>query len=314
MKPIRSSRATKGEWHPLVICLGVVSLSLLGLVSTAVSTAAQTSKGNRILTIRINDSPEGARVAILADLALNDYEAYRRGDRFFVKIPNAELVASQLASQGAGFDEVQVHKSGDNVIISFKLQPGATARVDQRQNQLDVVFSVLQRPLGSNVAIAAGQPSATENLWSQNRERRTTEASSIAVAPSPTGLGETLPPVNVHSSRAGVVSLGERSSQGIVLQGRDGAIPNSTSPANGSPVVSSVIEGSTPVGTSQYPQVSTSDASAPGSTSPGPSQSRSFLPADERLVNAQRWLTQHWRVVALVGTVVVIALRILLLL
>jgi hypothetical protein len=298
MKLARSlSEAAKGEGRPLAICLVVVSLSWFGFVYAA----AQTSKGNKILTIRVNDSPEGARVAVLADLALNDYEAYRRGDRFFVKIPNAELVASQPYSQGVGFDEVQVHKSGDNVIISFKLQPGATARVEQRQNRLDIVFSALQRPQGSNVAVA-GQASSTESVWSQNRERRATEASLIPVAATTGGLEETLP----TESRVGVVSPGGQSLPGPVPPGTTGA------PANGAPVVSSVIEGSTPAGTSQYPQVSTFDGSVPGSTTPGSNQSRSFLPADERLVNAQRWLTQHWRVVALGGTVVVIALLILL--
>ena len=34
---------------------------------------------------------------------------------------------------------------GDSQIVSFKLQPGATARVDQRGNQLDVVFSAANR-------------------------------------------------------------------------------------------------------------------------------------------------------------------------
>src|SRR5215813_1523416 len=119
MKLARSKRKTaKGEWRSLAITLTVISLMELGLGSAS----AQTSKGTRILTIRVNDSPQGARVTVLADLALNDYEAYRRGDLFFVKIPNAEVVASQPYSQGSGFDEVQVHRNVDSVIVSFRLQ------------------------------------------------------------------------------------------------------------------------------------------------------------------------------------------------
>jgi len=36
-------------------------------------------------------------VTIVSDSALNDYEAFRRGDRFYVKIPQAEFAFSQTA-------------------------------------------------------------------------------------------------------------------------------------------------------------------------------------------------------------------------
>jgi hypothetical protein len=92
--------------------------------------------------MRANDAPEGSRVTVVADLALNDYEAFRRGDLFHIKLPSADF-AAQSGVHGKGFENVQVQKSGDGVILSFKLQPGTTARVDQRFNRLDVVFTAV---------------------------------------------------------------------------------------------------------------------------------------------------------------------------
>jgi hypothetical protein len=306
------SQATKSEWRLVAVGLVVVSLAWFGLVSTA----AQTSKGKRILTIRINDSPEGSRVTALADLALNDYEAYRRGDRFFVKIPSAELVTNQPYSHGNGFDDIHVQKSGDSLIISFKLQPGATARVDQRLNRLDVVFSALSRPVGSNVA-SSTQPSFPENNGLQNRERRTTDpARSLPPnSPSTNGLADkTAIAANLRQgSKTGEVSFGEQTSPGSATQGTNANIPGTASPSNGSPVLSSTTEGSTQVGTSQSPQVQTSDGSDQGSTKPGSSQSRSYLPATQSLVATRHWMTLHWRwVVALVAALIVVVLLVML--
>src|ERR1700738_1426897 len=49
--------------------------------------------GNRphVATLRSTDSPEGSRVALSSDQSLNDYEAYRRGDRFYIKIPASDV-------------------------------------------------------------------------------------------------------------------------------------------------------------------------------------------------------------------------------
>src|ERR1041385_4896255 len=49
------------------------------------------SKRSKITTLRASDSAEGSRVAVTADQSLNEYEAYRRGDRFYVKIPPTDV-------------------------------------------------------------------------------------------------------------------------------------------------------------------------------------------------------------------------------
>jgi hypothetical protein len=112
--------------------------------------AAQSKNQKRIFSLQIGEASEGARVTVVSDSALNDYEAFRRGDRFYVRIPSADFVAGKPGFRGDGFEDVQVQKVGDSVVVSFKLQPGATARVDQRANHLDVIFSSPNRMARSN--------------------------------------------------------------------------------------------------------------------------------------------------------------------
>jgi len=112
--------------------------------------AAQSRNQKRVTSIHVGAVSEGSRVTLVSDLALNDYEAFRRGDRFYVRIPLADFAAGQPHFRADGFEDVQVQKVGDSVVVSFKLQPGATARVDQRSNRLDVIFSAPNRMARSN--------------------------------------------------------------------------------------------------------------------------------------------------------------------
>ena len=95
----------------------------------------------KVTTLRASDSSEGSRVAVTADQSLNEYEAYRRGDRFYVKIPPADVPRAE-AVRGRAFSDVKVQREGDSTIVSFRLQPGATARVEPYGNKLDVVFTM----------------------------------------------------------------------------------------------------------------------------------------------------------------------------
>lgn len=108
---------------------------------SAQTNSSNSGKRQHVATLRSSDSPEGSRVALSSDQSLNDYEAYRRGDHFYVKIPAAEVPRTE-ALRGRGFADVTAQRSGDSTVVSFRLQPGATARVEQRSNRLDVVFTV----------------------------------------------------------------------------------------------------------------------------------------------------------------------------
>jgi hypothetical protein len=143
----------------------VIVLAFLMLVNFAIgSSLAQKNSQKRITSVQLGELAEGSRVTVFSDSALNDYEAFRRGDRFYVRIPLADFAASQPNFRGDGFDDVQVQRSGDSILISFKLQLGANARVDQRSNRLDVIFSA-----PNSAASKVGRSSSTNQL-----ARRTT--------------------------------------------------------------------------------------------------------------------------------------------
>ena len=96
----------------------------------------------RITSVWTATGADGSRVILASDRQLNDYEAYTRGDRFYVKIPQADLPTTAGSLLGRGFDDVQIHRVGDGLLLSFRLQPGTTARVEQKLNRLEVVFSI----------------------------------------------------------------------------------------------------------------------------------------------------------------------------
>lgn len=123
-------------------------ICLLAFAITPVS--AQFPAQKRITGLQLGEAAEGSRVTIVSDSTLSDYEAFRRGNWFYVKIPLAEFRSFPPRCCGNGFENVQVQRVGDSLIVSFKLQPGASARVDQRSNRLDVIFSSPNRGLRSS--------------------------------------------------------------------------------------------------------------------------------------------------------------------
>ncbi len=119
---------------------------------------AQVRNQRRVTGLQLGGAAEGSRVTVVSDTALSDYEAFRRGDRFYVKIPLADFASSVPRLRADGFEDVQVQKAGEGLVVSFKLQPGASARVDQRANKLDVVFSAPNRSPYSNATTGSTTP------------------------------------------------------------------------------------------------------------------------------------------------------------
>jgi hypothetical protein len=181
---------------------------------------AQVTTVKRITSFQLGDATEGARVTVVSDSALNDYEAFRRGDRFYVKIPVARSVPAQPRFRGDGFDDVQVQQAGDGLVVSFKLQPGASAHVNQRSNRLDVIFSAPNRIARNNSLM--------------NRE---TSDETSAMGPADTSAIGPLPPNSPFAARRGSVAKAGNSGSNVI---NDPAKAN-TAQANSSapmPVVS----------------------------------------------------------------------------
>jgi len=137
----------------------------------AQSNSNKAGRRQHVTTLRSSDSPEGSRVAINSDQSLSDYEAYRRGDRFYVRLPAADVPRAE-ATRGRGFADVKVQRGLDSTVISFRLQPGATAHVEQRSNKLDVVFSApgtARVPVtGSNSAKIPARPVSSPSPAARN--------------------------------------------------------------------------------------------------------------------------------------------------
>ena len=170
MPPQDMTREVQSSRRPATLaaigCAAVVLFAAANIATQSRILKPQTSgntnsasKRQRIATLRASDSADGSRVALSADQSLNDYEAYRRGDRFYVKIPPADVPRAEIV-RGRAFGDVKVQRGTDGTVVSFRLQPGATARVEQRGNKLDVVFKM---PGGSSAATNNNREVARNN-------------------------------------------------------------------------------------------------------------------------------------------------------
>ena len=99
----------------------VIALTLSLPISLALMPAAAQSRTKHITSIWTATAADGARVHVISDSPVSDYEAYKRADRFYVKIPKADLPTARGSLLGRGFDDVQIQRYGDGIILSFHL-------------------------------------------------------------------------------------------------------------------------------------------------------------------------------------------------
>jgi hypothetical protein len=99
----------------------------------------------RILMLRRNEAQDGARFTLMSDAPLNDYKSFAEGERVCVMIPQAAFVSPRSDASGRGFADMRIEQRDDDVMFSFRLQPGATVAVNQNFNRLDVVFITNER-------------------------------------------------------------------------------------------------------------------------------------------------------------------------
>src|SRR5580765_679908 len=160
-----------------VLRCGVVFLIAASVIAQSritrppAQTNTNSKKRTHVATLRSSDSSEGSRVAISSDQSLTNYEAYRRGDRFYVKIPAADVPRAE-AVRGRGFADVKAQRSGTSTTLAFRLQPGSTAHVQQNGNRLDVVIAVA----GNNTPGSFSRPRNFQ--WSDTSGVRPANASS----------------------------------------------------------------------------------------------------------------------------------------
>jgi len=157
-------------------------------VPSATSTIVQRPQRKRLAPLRSSETLEGSRVMIISDARLNDYSAYVSGGRYYVVIPEADGPRTLGNTYGRGFEDAQVQTRGSDVILSFRLQKGTTARVSQKFHTLVVIFVV---PVGSVISA-----NATEDTAKAGTETSTSSHTSMGeqrgMYPGP-GAGGSLP-------------------------------------------------------------------------------------------------------------------------
>jgi HEAT repeats len=160
-----------------------------GAANANTQTAQAKPQKKNITPLRSGDTSEGSRITITSDAPLNDYSAYRSGDRYYVVIPEANAPRAQSGLRGRGFEDVQVQRRGNDAILSFKLQPGTNARVSQRFNRLDVELTA---PGGRAASVPTPTPKAAATPATAQPTPQTTPRSTpqTATAGQPsTGAG-----------------------------------------------------------------------------------------------------------------------------
>jgi HEAT repeat protein len=172
---------------------GTAASAQRGKNDNASQKGGSSSSSRRVFVGRGSDTSSGSRVTIKSDDPLNDYSAYRSGDRFYVVLPKSAAGAISKGS-GKGYTDVQVQQRGDSVVVSYKVQPGAKPRVEQKFNRLDVVFDVKEgaQPAasGQDSSAAAQQQPASENR-NPNASAQQQQQQQAAAQPKSSTTAET---------------------------------------------------------------------------------------------------------------------------
>ena len=298
------SRLTK-----ILVALCIVCFSLT-------QTASQLPNTKRITAVHLSESSEGSRVTVTGDSLLDDYEAFRRGERFYVRIPAADFTAAQPRFQGHGFEDVQVQKVGDSVVISFRLHPGANARVIGAANRLDVIFTSPNH-LSSSDSATAVRSRFTRNAGGEKNPPTRVPAKAGKDIDGP------MPPDSPLGSSDSSVSSASSTTVGDSRSSRPSASAAKTVSANGSAPVgtpAAPIQTATPYPTtspysSTYPPASATYS--PASLKPVGQTSDSSLGLKDRGRAAFQWLSTNKKVslgvgiaaISLLGVVLFLAYR-----
>ena len=124
----------------------IVSVLLHTLVpAVALSRAAASSvdvpQRKRVIALRRSETADGARFTLTSDSVLDDYKSYAEGERLFILVPRAALSSTRgEVTRGRGFADMRVEQREDGLLLSFRLQTGATVAVNQSFNRLDLIF------------------------------------------------------------------------------------------------------------------------------------------------------------------------------
>jgi hypothetical protein len=249
---------------PLCTCalLGVVAIASPGQSRSVNQQVPRTQRPARsVATVHSNDLSQGARVTIASNESLIDYEAYRQGDKFYVRIPITEVPRVETL-RGHGFAGVTATKNGDRVLLCFTLQPGATAHVEQSGNRLDVLIAL---PGASTFIIPASAQttsppivrSDTPRLQNSNRDlkgRKSKPTTTTAVnEPGKTAAASVAPKPSVTPAKSSSTPTPTAANSSPTPRPSTATIASST-PGQKSPTPATANTSPTPVAASSSSQ------------------------------------------------------------
>ncbi|HKP72316.1 MAG TPA: hypothetical protein VJT82_05225, partial [Pyrinomonadaceae bacterium] len=146
-----------------------------------------------LVPVRVSDTAEGSRVMLASDASLDDYSSYFDGGRFYVLIPKADIATARPGEiAGRGFTSARLERRADDALLSFELQAGATPRVSQKFNRLEINFTTQDaaRPPSAPLTTQTDEQAQLQQLLKRVEELegqvRELRANAVAAASQPT--------------------------------------------------------------------------------------------------------------------------------
>jgi hypothetical protein len=172
----------------VVLCLTALISAQSKIIRPETQTNSAPSTGQPpVVSLRMTTSPQGARIIVTSDHFFSGYESYRRSDRFYVKLPAANL-PSVAGMHGRGFTDIKAQREGDGLLLSFRLEPGASAHVEQHGNEIHLVITLLAATVAGPNDRPNTVPAARVDLTNHAREanqRNTTPGATAKNSPTP---------------------------------------------------------------------------------------------------------------------------------
>ena len=286
---------------------GAIFVASICLVWVAfISSSAQLKTQRHVTSLQLGEAGTGARVIINSDLALNDYEAFRRGDHFYVKIPLAEFAFAQPGFHGNGFDDVQVQRVGDGVVISFKLQLGASAHVDQHGNRLDVIFTAPNRGQRNVIPIVAAS-SVPGGANQNSRIPSNPDRQRDAAGPMPSDSGQVSRARFANARSPQVSAPSQPAVHPVKREGSQGE----TKALNNIPVASSTpVHSASPTPAPNYPAGPTYAPATTTPTRPTSSKPAGVSASSSDMNKLRVWFSAN-RNAAMLGALILVVLLVL---
>lgn len=179
---------------------------------------------DRIILLRLADAPAGARITVASDAPLDDYSTRFDGDSFYLLIPHSQASGPQSPLNGSGFTGALVEQRDGDVLLSFRMQAGASMQIGKGFNRLELNFKAAppraQQPDAGHPATTTGASDEEREVISQMRsqiadlearirdlEARQTQGAAVQTvqaAPAPAALtsGAAEPTAAEHAAEA----------------------------------------------------------------------------------------------------------------